>query len=292
MNIKNNLFIICAAAAVVLQSCGDGFKKNDDGLEYKIHTTNEGNKIIEGDYVNLDMVYSFHSDSLNKDSILFNTYEQGRKVDLMVMKPTFQGDLMSALKLCTVGDSITFRLNADSLFEKTFGFARPKFIAAGSPITFHLKINKVTPRAELQKELEAQKTAQMAAEKKVIDQYVADKKLAPTSTTDGLLYLIKKEGKGEKPMPGDTVVVKYTGKLLDGKVFDSSEGREAIRFPIGEGQVIKGWEEGIALLSKGTSATFIVPSHLGYGSNGAGNGIIPANATLVFDVQLVDIVKK
>lgn len=292
MNIKNNLFIICAAAVVVLQSCGDGFKKTEDGLEYKIHTANEGSKIIEGDYVNLDMIYSFHSDSLNKDSILFNTYEQGRKVDLMVMKPTFKGDLMSALQLCTIGDSITFRLNADSLFEKTFGFARPKFIAAGSPITFHLKINKVTPRAALQKELETQKSAQMAAEKKVIDQYVADKKLATTSTADGLLYLIKKEGKGEKPMTGDTVVVKYTGKLLDGKVFDSSEGREAIRFPIGEGQVIKAWEEGIALLSKGTSATFIVPSHLGYGPNGAGNGIIPPNATLIFDVQLVDIVKK
>lgn len=289
---QKNLILICAVATALFQSCGDGYKHTDDGLAYQLHTENEGARIQEGDYVSMDMIYSFHSDSLDKDSVLFNTYEQGRKVELMVMKPQFKADIISALNLCTAGDSISFQLNADSLFEKTFNAPRPPFIPAGSPITFHLKIDKVTPRADLKKELERAQAEQIGKEKQIVEKYIADKKLSTTSTADGLHYIIKKQGNGDKPMPGDTVVVKYTGKLLDGTVFDSSEGREAIRFPIGQGQVIRGWEEALALFNKGTSATLIIPSHLGYGPNGAGNGVIPSNATLVFDVQLVDIVKK
>ncbi len=289
---QKKLILISAVAMALLQSCGDGFKTTDDGLTYKIHTENEGAKITEGDYISMDMIYSYHSDSLDKDSVLFNTYEQGRKVDLMIMKPTFKGDLMDALMLCTAGDSMTCKINADSLFTRTFGFPRPEFIPAGSPITFQLKINKVTPKAKLQEELDREKATQIGAEKKIIDQYIADNKLQAKATGTGLQYIITREGTGIMPQSGDTVVVKYTGKLLDGKVFDSSEGREAIRFPIGEGQVIPGWDEGIALLKKGAKATLVIPSHLGYGPNGAGGGVIPANATLLFDVQLIDVVKK
>jgi FKBP-type peptidyl-prolyl cis-trans isomerase len=87
------------------------------------------------------------------------------------------------------------------------------------------------------------------------------------------------------------VSVHYTGKLLDGTVFDSSYRRnEPISFKLGKNQVIAGWEEGISMLSKGAKAKLVIPSHLGYGANGAG-GVIPPNATLVFELELVTIIQ-
>ncbi len=108
-------------------------------------------------------------------------------------------------------------------------------------------------------------------------------------TDSGLFYKILKEGSGEKPTKGKLVSVHYTGKLKNGNVFDSSHHRgQPIRFPVGVGQVIAGWDEGIMLLNEGSRAKLVIPSELGYGSRGAG-GVIPPNATLFFEVDLVKI---
>lgn len=105
----------------------------------------------------------------------------------------------------------------------------------------------------------------------------------------GLDIEILEEGDGPKPNKGDTVHVHYTGTLEDGTQFDSSHSRgQPIAFPLGQGRVIKGWDEGIALLNKGAKAKLTIPPELGYGAQGAG-GVIPPNATLIFEVELVDI---
>ena len=110
------------------------------------------------------------------------------------------------------------------------------------------------------------------------------------STTDsGLKYIINKEGDGPKPTKGQNVSVHYTGYLVDGTKFDSSSDRnQPLDFPIGVGRVIKGWDEGIMLLKVGSKAKLIIPPELGYGSRGAG-GIIPPNAILIFDVELIAV---
>mgnify|MGYP006085680101 FL=1 len=108
-------------------------------------------------------------------------------------------------------------------------------------------------------------------------------------TSSGLYYLIDKEGSDKRPNKGDTVSVHYKGMLLDGTVFDSSyERNQPIEFPLGLGQVIPGWDEGISLISEGASAKFVIPSSLAYGSQGAG-GVIPPDATLIFEVELIKI---
>ncbi len=108
-------------------------------------------------------------------------------------------------------------------------------------------------------------------------------------TESGLRYKMIQKGNGKKAENGKTVSVHYTGQLEDGKVFDSSIPRKKpIEFPLGRGNVIEGWDEGIALLQVGDKARFVIPSHLGYGSRGAG-GAIPPNATLIFDVELMDV---
>ena len=108
-------------------------------------------------------------------------------------------------------------------------------------------------------------------------------------TESGLRYKMIQKGSGKKAENGKTVSVHYEGSLESGKVFDSSYPRKKpIDFKLGEGQVIEGWDEGIALLQVGDKARFVIPSHLGYGSRGAG-GAIPPNATLIFDVELMDV---
>lgn len=108
-------------------------------------------------------------------------------------------------------------------------------------------------------------------------------------TASGLEYEEIEAGTGAQAQAGKTVSVHYTGKLPNGKVFDSSIPRgQPIEFKLGAGRVIKGWDEGIALMKVGGKARLTIPPSLGYGERGAG-GVIPPNATLIFDVELVSV---
>jgi peptidylprolyl isomerase len=109
------------------------------------------------------------------------------------------------------------------------------------------------------------------------------------TTPSGLKYVDAVVGIGKQPQAGQTAVVHYTGWLMDGKKFDSSKDRgQPFTFTLGRGQVIKGWDEGVATMKVGGKRTLIVPPDLGYGARGAG-GVIPPNATLKFEVELLDV---
>jgi len=128
------------------------------------------------------------------------------------------------------------------------------------------------------------------AKAKEMEEKIAKMSEGATTTSSGLKYIIQEQGDGNKPHTGDRVSVHYSGYLTDGTKFDSSYDRnKPFEFPLGQGRVIKGWDEGVALLNIGTKAKFFIPANLAYGSRGAG-GVIPPNATLIFEVELLDIV--
>jgi peptidylprolyl isomerase len=112
-----------------------------------------------------------------------------------------------------------------------------------------------------------------------------------TKTPSGLIYVVTKRSTGQLPKAGQIVAVNYTGLLGTGVKFDSSLDRgQPIKFPLGRGRVIKGWDEGIAKLRVGEQATLIIPPDLGYGAKGAGD-VIPPDATLIFIVELMAVVE-
>lgn len=138
-------------------------------------------------------------------------------------------------------------------------------------------------------ELEAKATAAAkAAGESFLSENKGKEGVKVTST--GLQYIVDKEGTGAQPTAEDEVTVHYTGKLLDGTVFDSSVNRgEPATFPLN--RVIPGWTEGVQLMKEGAKYTFFIPSDLAYGPNGIPN-VIPPHSTLIFDVELIKVVKK
>ena len=190
------------------------------------------------------------TDWLDNKHTVFGFVEEGQDV----VDAIAQGDLIDTLEIVRVGDEAK-KWNAVEAF-RTFEGSRAKREAA-------------------EREAAEAKMEQLAA--------------GFEKTESGLRYKMIQKGNGKKAENGKTVSVHYTGQLEDGKVFDSSIPRKKpIEFPLGQGNVIEGWDEGIALLQVGDKARFVIPSHLGYGSRGAG-GAIPPNATLIFDVELMDV---
>lgn len=158
-----------------------------------------------------------------------------------------------------------------------------------------LEIIRVGADAEAFNAIEAFRVFEGAREKRIAEEKAAreaelDKLAAGFEKTEsGLRYQIIQKGDGTKAEKGKNVSVHYKGQLTDGTVFDSSYKRnQPIDFALGVGQVIPGWDEGVQLLKVGDKARFVIPSDLAYGSRGAG-GVIPPNATLIFDVELMNV---
>jgi FKBP-type peptidyl-prolyl cis-trans isomerase FkpA len=274
---KKNKQLLIAALGLFLASCGagGGAKKTPGGVDFVVHKSGSGAQLKLGDTVLLNIIQSLN------DSVMIESRKvAGGPVPFVISKSVNKYDLMDGLVMLKEGDSATFSIPIDSLPQ------RPPMAKKGDKLNLTFVVVGTYTGAK-----------QKAADEKTIKEYLDKNKLTATQTPEGVYVAVSQEGAGEKPADGDTVVVHYTGKLLDGKVFDSSLDTtlrpgariEPIRFPIGRGQVIKGWDIGIAALKKGSKATLLIPSTLGYGLQSSGP--IPANSVLIFEVQLVDVVK-
>ncbi|MCJ8166948.1 FKBP-type peptidyl-prolyl cis-trans isomerase [Pontibacter sp. E15-1] len=308
------------AGALLLQGCdknNDQFYTTADGLTYKVYEKSDdgtyknkgeiaaddstGAKI--GQVVTMQMSYQNA-----EDSVLFDSRTQTQPVMIPVMEPSFKGSLEQALMMLSPGDSGVFKVNADSLFAKTFAQPMPPFIKPGSQLTFFIKAEKVQSReqamADQQKMMEEQmKEAQVHAEKQIkiddekIQEYIKTNNLQNVQKTEsGVYYVINQPGKGPQANAGDQVSVHYKLSFLDGKEVENSRSNpmgngDPFQFVLGQGRVIKGWDEAIQKLNKGSQATLLVPSPLAYGEQDRGPDM-PANSILRFDVELVDVQKQ
>lgn len=273
---KRNNQLLVAALGLFLASCSTGgVKKTPNGVEYTVHKSGSGAQLKLGDTVLMNITQRLN------DSVLAESRKLvGAPVPVLIQKSVNKYDLMEGLALLKEGDSATFVIPWDSLPEP-----RPPFGKKGDKI-----------RVTFAVETKYSAATQTARDEKEIKEYLDKNKLNATKTAEGVYVAVSQAGTGDKPHAGDTVFVHYTGKLLSGKTFDSSLDStlrpgmplEPIKFPIGQGFVIKGWDAGISSLNKGSKATLVIPSSLAYGLQGSPPAI-PGNSVLVFDVQLVDV---
>lgn len=281
-----------ALIVAVVAACGKNrVQVTDNGLKYQIHEQSEGTRKGKvGD------ILTMHLTLLNnKDSVLRDTHKEGAPFQMLLQVPPFKGSYEEGLTMLGKGDSATFYVSADSLFTRAMQ-PLPPGVQKGTDIGIAVKVVNVQSEDEYKKTQAADFEKQKGIDAKTIEGYVAKNGLAGKAqkTQSGVYYVVTQPGTGPTPNPGDVVSVHYTGKLMDGKVFDGSrtnpqaQGRP-LQFPVGVGQVIPGWDEGIMKLHKGEKATLIIPSVMAYGPRG--NQGIPPNSVLVFDVELVDIQK-
>lgn len=289
-----------ASAIPCLFSCSEsqyeGFKKADNGLHYRFYTHDEsGEKAQKGDGVLFRYVIMNHKN----DSVMFDSKNVSRDgsgytgFDLS-RGSTFKGSLEDGIMMMARGDSAEFIFPADSFFLKTMEFNElPPGINSGDKLRALVKVKDIKPKAELDKEREEmmaqRKRAMEEAEQEegpALEKYIAENKIKTKPEASGIYIIRTKPGKGKSPGATDMVKVNYTGKLIDGTVFDSNEGQPPVEFELN--RVIPGWAEALQKMKKGEKATIIIPSEMGYGPRGTPGGPIPPYATLVFDVELVD----
>ncbi len=300
---KNVMFMALAAMMFmgVMTACNnekvpyEGYQKTSNGLYYRFYTQNEGATPQKGELIDLTLTCVVN-DTATIIPLMPNTMQLNESL--------FPGDVFEGLALTHVGDSVSFIVNIDSTFRTFFGQPTlPSQFTSTDVMRFDIRIDDIYPEADYAKHMAVknkkaaeERIAKMLADHpeesaqaaKVLTDYLASNKIVAEPTESGLYYVMTQEGNGEKPQVGQLVSVHYTGKLLDGTKFDSSYDREQpIQFPLGVGQVIPGWDEGIGLMSKGEKGVLYIPYYLAYGDRGAGQ-LIKAYDNLMFEVELVD----
>lgn len=290
--------ILFISSAIVLVACSDskfeGFTKAENGLHYKFFNRDEaGRKAQEGDGILLRYIIT----NQKNDSVIVDSKNTSRDgsgyAQFGMQKSTFVGSLEDGLMMMAEGDSAEFIVPADSFFLKTMkNNELPKGINPGDYVKAVFKIKDVVTKTEIEEENKKRMAEQevmmkemQAKEMPSMEKYIAENKINVKPSASGLYYIETKKGTGPNPGATDIVKVHYTGKFLDGKVFDSSVERgEPVEFPLN--QVIMGWTEGLQKMRKGGKANLLVPSAIAYGPQGRQG--IPPYSPLAFEVELID----
>ncbi len=289
------------AGAMMMAACGgSGFKTTDSGLMYKFEKQNKSaQQVQDGDVLVGEMTIKFDT-----TETFSNVGNAGR---IMQATKTFDGDLYEGLLMMHIGDKATFAIEADTLAKFLQANQMPPYYQPGKgmKIYYEISLQDIVTKDEIMQEqanFMAEMQQRQQGEPEAIAAYVRDNNIKEKANNDGLYVIVKKKGNGAKVAAGKKVAINYTGRLLDGTMFDSSVESDAKRgniytadrtyeplsYTVGQMGLIKGWEDGINGQPEGTILQLIIPSALGYGSRGAGE-MIPPYSPLVFDIEIVSV---
>jgi len=265
------------------------FGCEEDGKEATLDSNltfikNGDGGLLESNKVLL-MNFRYETDS----GVVLTQSEPGSPMPMMFNRDTTgrNGQFQEVMNQLSIGDSVTFNIPAYDLFQKTFRQPVPANLDSSTNLKFRVGIVSQMSRQEFgeyqNKKIADYNAARLEVEKEILSNYTDSLGVSAQVTESGLHYVVTTKGGGPRPENGQKVSVKYKGTLLDGTLFDQGE----YAFVLGSGEVIKGWDEGISYLNLGSKGVLYIPSTLGYGQRGS--GVIPPQAPLVFEVELVKI---
>ena len=279
------ILFILLIAAVTLNSCGKGKSgKTSTGIKYELFQNKSGNKVQPNDVLYLR--YAMYADDSLMNTNANEPYPEIGLYPDVKKEPKKLSPIEESFGLMEVGDSISIFIPIDSMGAPGMrppGFEKTKFII------YKITIEKRIPNSDIEKA-----TKEIADKVKGLFEETKSEKLNYSVTASGLKYKILQEGSGELIQQGNKVSTNYYGILAaDGFMFDNSFQRGLLPFTFEAmtGQVIPGWDESMGLMKKGTKAILYIPSALAYGEEGAGSGSIPANADLMFYLEILDVKK-
>lgn len=290
---------LLGVAAISNTGCNSNSFKKVNGIEYQIVNDKPGKNAKMGDIIEVNIVAKCDTYELG------NSWKQGQLMTRRVEEVKQRGDLGAIFPLLSVGDSAVVRLSCDTLLKNAPKDQTqfPPWLKKGKFIDIRMSVASIQTMEEYQGKMKkmqdsmmavmkAKADAQMPVDDKLLQEYFTKNNLKPTKTASGMYYMITKPGTGDNIKAGQNVTMNYTGKTMDGKPFDSNTDPqfkhvEPFSFVVGSGQVIKGWDEGVQLLKKGSKGMFFIPSPLGYGPNGTPE--LPANSILIFDVEVTNV---
>ena len=289
------LSVILAAVSCKESGPFPGYEETGNGSYFKLEKAGEGKQAINKG----DVIFMHHTMTTDKDSMLYDyrnpQMAQRGPYAMRLSESVYKGDMFEMMYKMKVGDSVSFALRVDSMFNKFYHEPVPKFLNPNGYIIYHIKVDSLYSSAKVDSIEKKNREMQEAylekaknSEDTLIQKFLKDNKITAKPTESGLYIVIKEKGKGPKVKKGDNVEVNYKGMLTNGQVFDASDRHDqAFVIPVGMQRVIPAWDEALQMMNVGTKATLICPSKLCYGPNGSGP--IPPYAPLVFDLDVVSI---
>lgn len=290
MKVTTQVFGAAFFAMATLAACKNtDFKKTKDGLPYKVMGEGKGDKIVPGNVIRIQATTRLG------DSLLSSTYNTGGPQTVTIPKDGPNMEMFKIFFDAHKGDSILLLQPVDSILAKNPMASKDSFLLSkkGKNIETVLKI------VDVFKDAETVNNQQKAADETAIQSYLKGKSVQAKPTGKGVYIETLTPGNGQLPKPGQTMSIRYTGKLLNGEVFDTNTkpGDPLLPVQIGTGSMIPGFEDGLSQLSKGEKAVLFIPSAMAYGERGSqpdmtGQQRIKANQSLIFEVEVVDISDK
>lgn len=288
--INAKIFItIIFGLIILLNSCNsDKFKRTDNDILYKFISENSDNKKLEvNDILILKLIYTNE-----KGDVIFDSRELGREYKMILKNNNYIGSIDEAIKMMHIGDSAIFKVDAADFYMLSRGYKTlPEEVRLGGKLVFYVRVIGVADNQSVKKETENLTEKKQEFEEELLKDYIYKENITEEAKPSGLYIITKTQCKGQAPKKGDKLTIHYTGKFINGEIFDSSIKRgKALTYIFGENGYIPGWEEGISYMREGEKAQIIIPSHLAYGDKK--NGPIPAFSTLIFEIELLKIERK
>jgi len=282
---KIYLFILFISVTVFYSCNSNEFTRTDNDIYYKfIIENNDSAKVKVDDILKLKLIYTNE-----KGDVIFDSRELGKDYKMVLKKPNYIGSIDEAIAMMHIGDSAIFKVDATDFYKLSRGYKTlPEEVKLGGKLVFYVKILGVADNLQVQKEKEKLAVNQQKLEEDMLKDFIQKENITVKPTSSGLYYITLDKGNGKKPKKGDKLIIHYTGKFINGEIFDSSLKRgKPLTYTFGEKGFIAGWEEGVSYMSEGETAKLIIPSHLAYGDKKTGP--IPAYSTLIFEIELLKV---